>query len=436
MLKEKATLVFPLANLALSSFVLLMTTNIIANVSVVEANVLADSTVAVKRYTNMHAWMHPGIFAELWDMGQISYGSEAVVKAIHQIRPDFKALLYRNIRAIYRHREDEWQMALNNDWILKDENGQLVYSTVYRTNYLVDIGNSEYQKWVANWIKEKIDGLDGVFADESVSVVASEHFWRTSAPPINPRTGDFWKNHEIGQALVAIHNEIKKAISPKLLVCNGIFQGCRFWRMQNRYNEFVANSPLDGIMSEGLWYQYEEVWMSEEQWLKCLEFLIFVQDNFLMGTNRVFEIVCAVEKATGEDEQLPPGCTKEQMVEYAFASTLLGIKTNQNYLGLAVNPSFMKDVVQPLHDIDLGPPLGDYYKIKGTHVYARDFTNIKVLVNPTEDTFEVDLGMRVINVQPHTGVGVDQETGEILFGMRAQMCFGGGACANFVLCCF
>jgi len=207
--------------------------------------------------------------------------------------------------------------------------------------------------------------------------------------------------------------------------------------MQNRYNEFVANSPLDGIMSEGLWYQYEEVWMSEEQWLKCLEFLIFVQDNFLMGTNRVFEIVCAVEKATGEDEQLPPGCTKEQMVEYAFASTLLGIKTNQNYLGLAVNPSFMKDVVQPLHDIDLGPPLGDYYKIKGTHVYARDFTNIKVLVNPTEDTFEVDLGMRVINVQPHTGVGVDQETGEILFGMRAQMCFGGGgACANFVLCCF
>jgi len=48
-------------------------------------------------------------------------------------------------------------------------------------------------------------------------------------------------------------------------------------------------------------------------------------------------------------------------------------------------------VVQPLFDVNIGVPLNDYSMIEGSHVYAREFSNAKVLVNPTSDSYVIDL---------------------------------------------
>jgi len=356
--------------------------------------------------------------AKLFDMCQAKIWHREVIVQVHEIRQDFKALLYRNIRAI-DNCSDEWQMALDNNWILKDENGQLVYVMMYPTKYLVDIGNPQYQKWVANWIKENQYGFDGVFADYSLNARASGHFYQASATPINPRTIEPWKDAEIRQALIEVHREVRNAIGSKLLVANGIYDGRRFWRAYDEYLELLSNSPIDGVMSEGLWYQYEGNWMSEEEWLNSLNFLVFVQDNFLeQKPERIFLPVCKLQKETGDPVgdpyPLPPNCSKEQMATYAFASTLLGIKTNQNYLSLLSDVNFAAQVIQPLHDIDVGAPLNDRYLVNGTHVYARDFRNVKVLVNPTSNSYFINLQgifktldgelVSEITIENHTGI--------------------------------
>jgi len=376
--------------------------------------------IVIKRYTSPHFFndTEAETIATLFDMCQASRWVAEKIRQVHGIRPDFKALLYRNLRAIYNY-SGEWQMALDNNWILKDENGQLVYVTVYPTNYLVDIGNPQYQKWVVNWIKENINqyGFDGVMTDFSLHAWASEHFWNASASPINPRTGKSWKDEEIRQALIEVHKEIKNAISSNLLVCNGIFQGQRFWRRYDEYMEILSNSPLDGLVSEGLWYQYKGTWMSEEEWLDSLNMLVWFQDNFLKEKpERIFVPGCKLESTVGDPYPLPPNCSKEQMATYAFASTLLGAKNNQNYLALIADVNFTISIVQPLYNVDVGAPLSDYYIIADTHVYARDFSNVKVLVNPTSDSYVIGLrGMfKTIDGELVSEIVMERHTGVIL----------------------
>ena len=385
---------------------------------IIEYSAHAQSVV-IKRYTSTYSFagIDAETVAELFDMCQI-WGTSASAEKIEQIkeiRPDFIALLYRNTRDIYNY-SDEWQMALDNDWILKDENGQLVYTTIYPTDYFADIGNPQYQQWVANWIKEKIDqyGFDGVFADNSLAAWASEYFWGKSATPINPRTGAPWTDEECRQALIQLHREIKNAIGSQLLACNGIYEGSRFWRRYDGYTEILSNSPLDGIMSEGLLYAKNGIWRSEAQWLDCLNLLVWVQNNFLKDhPNRVF-----VPVSTASGVTLPAGCTSEQLALYGFASTLLGVNNSQNYLILAHpdDPLSFINFVQDLHNINVGFPINDYYLIAGTHVYARDFSNVKVLVNPTSNSYPIDLQgtFKTLDGEIVTEVTMEDHTGIIL----------------------
>ncbi len=158
-------------------------------------------------------------------------------------------------------------------------------------------------------------------------------------------------------------------------------------------------------MSEGLWYGYNAVWYSEEKWLNGLDFVVWTQENFLQGTSRVYiPMLKLIKLADGTYYPLPTGCTPEQMFTYAFASTLLGISTNQNYFGttfkLPESADFIEKVYNKLFSIDVGAPVNDYYVIEGTHVYARDFTNVKVMVNPTGNPYVANGE----TIDPHTGV--------------------------------
>jgi hypothetical protein len=66
-----------------------------------------------------------------------------------------------------------------------------------------------------------------------------------------------------------------------------------------------------------------------------------------------------------------------------------------------------------LHDLDIGEPLTDYYVVQ-SHVYTRDFTKGKIMVNPTSTPYTVTLPstfrtldgtlVNSVNIQPHTGV--------------------------------
>lgn len=328
-----------------------------------------------------------------------------MVNELHSLKPSMKVLVYRNVRVIYKiHAPDEWKLALANNWVLKDANGNMIYCTVWPENYMVDIGSSSYQDFVVNWIKNALDtyGFDGVWADYGLEYGVPT--WAMTGHPINPRTGQLYTDDEWINDLITLINKIKNATGSKLYVGNGIHTGSKWLWSRGNYEKVLNQSRIDGFMSEGLFtasswnLSLPSSWYSEEQWKQSLDFLVWIQNNFLTSSNKLY---MAWSYSHSDQEST-----------FIITSFLLGVdKFHQNY----VTPSkqMMTDYVKRLANIEIGVPTESYHIVEGTHVYERDFTRVKVLVNPSSDPYVVSLEkayetlegevVSSVTVNPHTG---------------------------------
>jgi hypothetical protein len=337
---------------------------------------------------------------------------------VHALNPEYKALVYRNVDCVYNYWVDEWSLAKDNGWLLKDTYGNYVTATAYSDIFRVDITNRDYQKWVANKIESWIQQypfFDGVMADNGLKHSESEWEGSVSGRPINPRTGTYFTWDEIETGYSQLLNEILSAVSPKLVVPNGIWTGTVFYNDPNTYTAIMSQVPgLNGLGSEGTFRSYDDQWYSEADWLKSINLVTWIQDNFLKGhPERCFSGGC-------DSSTLPSGATSEQVILYGFCSMLLSAKYSspQNTvtfgLDLSRDPNLLQ-IVQKLRSVDMNEPLGDYYKITSTSVYARDFAKGKVLVNPSSVFYAIMLdgsyvsldGSMVsgaLTVSPHSGL--------------------------------
>jgi hypothetical protein len=302
----------------------------------------------------------PEIYAGLYDMSVADWSANVVagIAAVHVIRPDFKALVYANLRtADPNNYPGRVELFAANGWLLKDKDGDYIRDDV---GWLVDVGNPGYQSYIADYLNTQINslGYDGVGGDNCLCYGTDELFWGCSATPINPRTGNPWTDGEVRQALISLHNAIKSAIGSKLLYCNGIYSGYRFYQHQSAYQEILSASSLDGFASEGMWHPFvisNIKWMTETEWLQSVNLLVWIQDNWLAGhPERFYVPVCKLAYGNRNPTPLPLGCTREQIATFAFASTLLGAKTNQIYFNTCAGPTFDSEVMQPLYNIDPG----------------------------------------------------------------------------------
>jgi hypothetical protein len=390
----------------------------------------STQSLVIKHYTiNCYGIFDtaPENYATLYEMTEADYSANVInnIAQVHQINPDFKALVYYNMRSVQdvSWMSDVWTACVNNGWFLLDGSGNHILSDV---GYLVDIGNPAYQTWIANYLRTLMNnvGYDGIYGDNCLSWGAGEYFWGCSVTPINPRTNQPWTDAEVRQALIGLHTAIKSAIGSKLLCCNGIWSGYRFYDHQSAYQEILSASPLDGFMSESLWHPYVSsssvIWMSETQWQQAVNFLIWVQDNWLSGhSNRFYVPVVKLAYGNQAHTALPSGATMQQMVVYAYTSTLLGAESAtaaQIYFSTFLSTSDLQTIgMEQLYDAPIGTPTNNYYMVAGTHIYSRDFSNGKVLVNPTDSSFQIvlpsntyetldGLPVNTLTVQPHSGV--------------------------------
>jgi hypothetical protein len=346
-------------------------------------------------------------------MGHFQYGWR--VPEIHNLNPSVVCLLYRNIRAVYQS-SAEYQVFLNSDWILRDANGILVYDTGYPTDWIVDPGNPDYQTWLANWLQSYVNqyGYDGVFLDNCLP--SSEYMYDASSnSPINPRTGQVFTQQQFEQAIIQLVNKVKATIGNKLVIGNGIFDGERFFDTSRNqyYVDLLTQSQIDGIESEDwLMDMAAAQWYSEAQWLESINFLTWLENDFLNQSGKVFLPVC--QNAMSYDTSkpyLPTGCTQDQYALFCFASLMLGMKTSTSYVNFGY---FDDNYTESFFNISLGSSTGAYYVVNGTHVYTRDFSNAKVLVNPTASPYILTLassyqtpdGQQVsspLTIKPYTG---------------------------------
>jgi hypothetical protein len=390
--------------------------NSISVISVPSASA-ADSTLVMKR-AFFETDNHPNsVIIENSDLYLSHYQVGFKIPSIESSKSSQITLLYRNVRVVNDY-SPEFQTFLKNNWILKDAYGNLVRSTANPSQYIVDKGSSSYQQWVASWINNYVYqyDYDGVFLDCSVYSTAGENLWGTNVyttGAITPRTGRLFTNEEHKQAEIALINRIKYTIGAKLVIGNGVYEGERFFLRD--YDDILLNSMIDGVVSEGWLMTYNNpYWYSEAKWLENIKFAAWLESNFLPQGKIFIPAMQNVEQYDGGGTRLPPGATAEQYALYGFSSLLLAAtKSGSTYINFG---SYMlKEYPQSMFKIDLGIPIGNYYMISGTHVYTRDFTKTKILVNPTYTTYTVYLdgnyrtpeGQTVsssITMYPHTGL--------------------------------
>jgi len=305
--------------------------------------------------------------------------------------PNYKALIYRDISHVYNYWTDEWDTCQANGWLLKDKNGNYVVDSGYASNYYVDVGNTSYQQWVAAKIESWLNTytfFDGVFADNGLFVNTAWDYY-ASATPINPRTNNPFTNADIENAFVGLENAIKTAIGNKMLVCNGLWSGDDFYYWQASFLDLLNRSSLDGAMAEGCWYQNGGQWETLTQWQQSLQFTSQLQSYFGNKSSGAFVQCMFVNSG------VPSGANETQMLLYGYCSALLTAQNDRNYVGAMAETSTpdtgILQLMQSLNEISLGPAQTSYSQISGTQVYTREFQNVKVLVNPSSLTYNLQL---------------------------------------------
>jgi hypothetical protein len=381
-----------------------------------------ESYLMIRRQIYQSQLFSPETFASMSDLWIGHWDGLAEAQAIEAIRPDVLTFVYFNTRHVWREGSSEYnatrlQLFIDNDWILRDADGN--YVTAYSGDaYIIDFGNPSYHTWLANWYKGYIDqyGLDGASLDNwSVSTLA---FYGLSQTPINPRTGTTWTSQQVCDAYKALTIKIRDIIgSGKHVHVNGVYSGNHFYNVAPEYYiDGLLNGGFDALTCEAWVSSFvTSEWYSEDSWLLGINFAVWMEDNFLSRGNKIFMTISENAGVHYPVNQvvLPSGVTKEQYVTYCYASRLLAAKNNGNYVNFGLY--MPEDYPQSLFRIELGNPLAAYYIVAGTHVYVRDFSKVKVLVNPTYDSYSVNLdgnyetlgGVKVtspITVAPHVGI--------------------------------
>jgi hypothetical protein len=420
-----------------------------ASISVIEAGVPHDSHFIEGTGTVHYPSSKIGIYESSWNFKEYNANTiastfdmsqswwvgnppdpndySAKMNQVHALNPDYKFLLYRNCMSIYSYWVDEWNYAKSQGWLLKDAYGNYVTESNWgwSENYMVDITNKSYQQWLGAKVKSWLDQyppFDGVMADNSLKYSAQEFAFASNTRPINPLTSTYFTDMEILDGCAGMLNAIIDTVGPnKLAVANGIWSGF-VWNSSDGdgYRYVLSKVPrLKGLGSEGCFRPYSDQWYSETDWLSSINMVSWVQNNFLNASGRYFIVGCPANP-------LPNGATTEQVMMYGFCSMLLSIRYSspQNSIYFAVDywnttkyPTELQ-LAQRLRSLDLSEPLGDYFKITSTSLYARDFAKSKVLVNPSGLSYTVTLegSYKTINDSVVSGsLTVYAHSGVILF---------------------
>jgi hypothetical protein len=333
---------------------------------------------------------------------------------LHTLNPKIICLLYRNIRTVWNPNNSveydsaQLQLFIDNDWILRDAAGDFVVDEE-GSGYLVDVGNPAYQSWLAQWLKTYISryGANGAFLDNCLA--SDEITWGTTQVPINPRTGVAWINQEWNNGVISTVNTVKAVLGDKMYVVgNGVWNGASWNNRLQYYQSLLLNANIDGIMSEGWISDYAKpLWYDETTWKKSVDMAVWINNNFLSKGQKLFVAV----SYNAADGTVPSGCTLEQYALFSYASILLATVNSGN--SLSYGSYMVNNYLQSLFRINIGTPINTYSIIPNTNVYTRDFTNVKVLVNPTDTAFNVNLNKQylrdnilvsALTVQPHTGI--------------------------------
>jgi len=348
-------------------------------------------------YGGYHSWDDDiDYFASNFDLVDTGENQAEDVANLKEMNPDIVAVFYKDIIAIHEDYPD-WDEIdkYHEDWFLHDTDNNRIRSTQWNHWYLMNPESNGWRNHYADKVKDVLDQypqFDGVYADDCWGSFppASWDYFVNDDYKIPDYIRDNWIDWIKGMLQV-----VKNKIGDKLLIIN-----C------NR-NPLVYIDYVDGRMDEGFAHA---PWQSSDEFHSVKDWEDDVDALYQWsGKNKHIMTQGGVE----------PGATdaqKKSLMTFCLSSYLLGVNGPKATFGFkpdAYQWGYRYDWIHPEYDSveELGSPTNDYYQTGS--VYARDFENGKVLVNPTTSSYTVALdkeymtldGKKVssITLNPHTG---------------------------------
>jgi len=336
--------------------------------------IIVSYMVKLLRYESYHNFVPEGTqddgayVAQFTDI-YMSGWRTAPIPGIHAAGK--KILSYRNVRSM-----DNTTSDYNEAWALKSDTGELVTERGYPQNIVADPASKGWISFLIGWVQRRAnEGFDGVFLDNSLDPYVPYEY-NLSARPINPRTGKYYTDNDWVRDRVILANLIKAAFPSMIFITNGIWSGDFYYRHKAGFDYALANMTIDGILTEGLYTNIEGLIWPESVWIQSVNLVKELQTRWI---NKGKMMVFYSQAKNGATYNSIP---VEQMAGLIFGSTLLGVSNLPNNYVCCHNGMSLPRT-QGMYKIDLGNPTGDYYKLEGTRLYARNFSKATVIVNPS-----------------------------------------------------
>ena len=297
------------------------------------------------------------------------------------LNPNITLVDYHNSQAVWYSTPEYRYIDENHpEWFLRDSVGNKVYEAGYfPPNYINDIGNHDFVEWITDRIVKRTANkpIDALFIDVLSSYYYDGYYSRSL---INPRTNKVFTNDEWRNASIDYVKTLRLKTDKKLIGnLIGSYNGWQYYVGSNNHTkDFLP--ILDGIMIEG--FMGSLSLSSEANWKMDIDALREIDQT---GTKVLVNTIPPAGLALD-------GVNKFHI--FSLASFLLGKGKNSYFYFCDYdihNPvtNLSKPSVPFQWALPLGDPIGDCGK--QDNVYMRDYQNGLVIVNPTGNTYAIDL---------------------------------------------
>ena len=322
---------------------------------------------------------------------------QATLAGIKALNPNILIFVYMDTIATSKTDSSSvyWSTVnAHEDWFIHDNAGNRVINNYWWGWYLMDV-RSGWRDFYVQYANTLLSSpyVDGLYGDD----VLNEIRWTITAGVFSDAvtntvltTSDFsssylnnWKSD-----IVSFLNYVDShLVANKKFIINS---------EERDTNIYLTNTSVDGKMAEN----FVSV-TTENRFLEDVNGM--VRDS---ATGKIF-----IAESTGGWEPYTPS---QHSGEFCYASALLAMNGEHCYFGFNYGAYYgfeQGSSHMPTLAPNLGSPSGAYYKSQS--VYWRDFANGKVLVNPSDVSYTVNLGgnyqlldgtiVSSINLEPWSG---------------------------------
>lgn len=160
------------------------------------------------------------------------------------------------------------------------------------------------------------------------------------------------------------------------MIGNGLLNGVRWNRLKDKFDYLWQNGGYDGFHCEFMWWTSSQ-WHTDDNWELSVELNTWATSEGMIITND------ARQWRSG-NFRVPRDAPEDNLM-FAYCSILMSYSRYIHFIPYQYgqsDQSLLRPLTYNLMETDLGEPLGSYYKI-GNDIYAREFENAIVYVNPS-----------------------------------------------------